>query len=92
MKTTMPKYITAPNGEKLLVYKDKSSASGYSAVPVKKSNYATTKFKTMPLSLDRHDSAFKMTASKAAAFKEYKASTSKSSSKSRTASKTSRKK
>lgn len=92
MPTTMPKYITAPNGEKLLVYKDKSSASGYSAVPVKKSNYATMKFQTMPLSLNNRNAVIKRAASKAAAFKEYKASTSKSSSKSRTASKTSRKK
>lgn len=88
----MPKYITAPNGNKLKIVEDKRSASGYRAVPVNKSNYATMKFQTMPLSLNRRDSALKMTASKVASFKDYKASTSKSSSKSRTASKTSRKK
>lgn len=30
----MPKYITAPNGDKLKIVEDKRSSSGYRAVPV----------------------------------------------------------
>lgn len=92
MPTTMPKYITTPNGGKLVVFKDKSSASGYSAVPAEMLHPVRRNFQNMPLSVNNRNAVIKRETSKAAAFKEYKASTSKSSSKSRTASKTSRKK
>ena len=76
MPTTMPKYITTPNGDKLLVYKDKSSASGYSAVPVEnlERNPFKKTFQNMPLSVNKRNAVIKKETRKAAALKEFKAS------------------
>lgn len=72
----MPKYITAPNGNKLKIVEDKRSASGYRAVPVENSERNPFKktFQNMPLSVNKRNAVIKKETRKAAALKEFKAS------------------
>lgn len=83
----MPKYITAPNGDKLQIVEDKRSASGYRAVPV-------NPIPTMPLSLKSRDAFVKKAFGQAAEDARVRKAgyTVKSSGKTGTNSKTSRKK